>query len=112
MSIDLLRAGASSAILVGAIYVMTGGSPGTEALLKVAAYQAGAVVASDSIHAMVGLPIVPLTDAGVTGGLFAGIQWYMGDKKNLVKNFGVSAGSQFAATFATDMVRAQEPKAD
>lgn len=112
MSVDLLRAGASGAILVGAIYVMTGGAPNMEALMKVGAIQAGAVVASDTLHSMLNMPISPLTDAGVVGGFYTGAQWYMGDKANWMKNFGVSAGSQFVATYATDMVRAQDPKAN
>lgn len=112
MSVDVLRAGASGAILVGAIYVMTGGGPDMNALMKVGAIQAGAVIASDTIHTMIGMPISPLTDAGVVGGLYTGVQWYMGDKANWMKNFGVSAGSQFVATYATDMVRGQEPKAN
>jgi hypothetical protein len=98
-----MRALASAGVFTGIAYAMSGGTHSLTDYALTGAIQGAASLGSDTVHQLVMMYPTKVTASVVTGGLFTAAQHFLRGNDDYVMNYGVSAGSEWAARTGEDM---------
>ena len=102
-SAAVTRAVVSAGVFAGIAYAISGGAANINDYAMSAAVQAGASLGSDAVHRVVMMEPTHVTSAVAAGGLYTAAQFLLRGETNFLNNYGVSAGSEWAARTAVGM---------